>query len=160
MVAGRPRGETKTGEQVVTEHRRARFDYTIDDTLEAGLELMGSEVKALRNGEANLADSYAVEKGHELFLHNAHIGAYKPAALFGHLPTRPRKLLLHREEIEKWGAKVRERGYSIIPLMLYFKNGRAKVRLGLCKGKRHEDRRHDIKERDTRREVDRAMRRR
>lgn len=147
-------------EQIVTEHRRARFDYAIDDTVEAGLELLGSEVKALRGGEANLSDSYAHQKGNELFLLNAHIGAYKPAALFGHLPTRPRRLLLHREQIDKWGAKVRERGYSIIPLMLYFKNGRAKVRLGLCKGKRHEDRRQDIKERDTKREVDRAMRRR
>lgn len=159
-MAGQKPRESKTGELIVTEHRRARFDYTIDDTLEAGLELMGSEVKALRAGEANLADAYAQEKGRELFLYNAHIGAYKPASVFSHLPTRPRKLLMHREEIEKWGAKVRERGYSIIPLMLYFKNGRAKVRLGLCKGKRHEDRRQDIKERDTKREVDRALRRR
>ena len=156
----KPASVDKKGEQIITEHRRARFDYTIDDTLEAGLELTGREVKALRNGEANLSDAYGIEKGDELFLFNAHIGAYKPAALGGHLPTRPRKLLMHREEIEKWGAKVRERGYSIIPLMLYFKNGRAKVRLGLCKGKRHEDRRQDIKERDTKREVDRALRRR
>jgi SsrA-binding protein len=151
---------TASGEQVITEHRRARFDYTVEDTLEAGLQLIGSEVKALRAGEANLNDSYALPKGAELFLINAHIGAYKPAVHFAHLPTRPRKLLLHREQIDKWGAKVRERGYSIIPLMLYFKGGRAKVKLGLCTGKTHEDRRASIKEKETKRETDRAMRRR
>ena len=150
----------KSGEQIITEHRRARFDYTIDDTLEAGLELMGSEVKALRAGEASLSDAYAQTENNQMYLLNAHIGAYKPAAVFGHLPVRKRRLLMHREEIDKWGAKVRERGYSIIPLMLYFKNGKAKVRLGLCKGKAHEDRRQDIKTKDTKRELDRALRRR
>lgn len=147
-------------EQIVTEHRRARFDYTIEDTLEAGLQLIGSEVKALRAGEASLNDAYGLRKGNELFLLNAHIGAYKPATHFAHMPTRPRKLLMHREQIEKWGAKVTERGYSIIPLMIYFKGGRAKVKLGLCTGKTHEDRRHTIKERETKRELDRVIRKR
>jgi SsrA-binding protein len=147
-------------ESIVTEHRRARFDYTVEDTLEAGLQLIGSEVKALRNGEASLNDSYALPKGKELFLVNAHIGAYKAATHFAHLPTRPRKLLLHREQIDKWGAKVVERGYSIIPLMIYFKGGKAKVKLGLCTGKTHEDRRQTIKERETKREMDRVMRKR
>lgn len=148
------------GEKVITEHRRAKFDYVVEDTMEAGLVLLGSEVKALREGEAHLNDAYAQPHKNELMLLNAHIGVYKPAALFGHLPTRPRKLLLHRAEIDKWAAKVRERGYSIIPLVLYFKGGRAKVRLGLCRGKTHEDRRATIKERETKREVDRALRRR
>lgn len=145
--------------KVVAQHRRAKFDYTIEDKVEAGLMLMGSEVKSLREGTANLNDAYAMPKGEELWLHNAHIGPYKPSTVFGHEPLRARKLLMHREEIEKWAAKVRERGYSIIPLMLYFKNGRAKVELALCRGKTHEDRRHDIKERETKRELDRVVRR-
>ena len=147
-------------ESIVTEHRRAKFDYTIEDTLEAGLQLLGSEVKALRNGEASLNDAYGLKKGNDLYLLNAHIGAYKPASHFAHMPTRPRKLLMHREQIDKWGAKVAERGYSIIPLMIYFKGGRAKVKLGLCTGKTHEDRRHTIKERETKRELDRVIRKR
>lgn len=147
-----------TGERLVCEHRRARFDYEFDDTVEAGLVLVGSEVKALRAGEASLSDAYAVPHGADLMLLNAHIGAYKPASAFAHLPTRPRKLLLHRNEIDKWAAKVRERGYSIIPLSLYFKNGRAKVKLGLGRGKQSVDRRHTIKARESKREMDRAMR--
>ena len=145
-------------EKVVCENRRARFDFVIDDTVEAGLQLMGSEVKSLRNGEASLSDAYALPDKDELYLHNAHIGPYKPAMAFGHLPVRPRKLLMHRAEIDKWAAKVRERGYTIVPLMLYFKGGRAKVRLGLGRGKKDLDRRDSIRERETRRELDRAMR--
>jgi SsrA-binding protein len=153
-------GKKGSEEKVVTEHRRARFDFEIDDTLEAGLALLGSEVKALRAGEASLSDAYALPERGELFLHNAHIGAYKPATSFGHLPTRPRKLLLHRRELDKWSAKVKERGYTIVPLVLYFKNGRAKVRLGLARGKSGLDRRDSIKERESKREMDRALRRR
>ncbi len=150
----------ETGERLICEHRRAKFDYQIDDTIEAGISLMGSEVKALRNGEGNLNDAYALPLKDELFLHNAHIGVYKPAMAFGHLPIRARKLLLHRKEIDKWSAKVRERGYTIVPLMLYFKNGRVKVKLGLALGKSNIDRRDTIKERETKREIDRALRRR
>ncbi len=150
----------ETGTKLICENRRARFDYAIDDTLEAGIALMGSEVKALRNGEASLADSYALPNKNELFLHNVHIGAYKPASEFGHLPIRVRKLLVHRAELERWAAKVKERGYSIIPLELYFKEGRAKVKLGLGKGKTGLDRRDTIKDREAKREMDRAMRRR
>jgi SsrA-binding protein len=148
------------GIKVVAEHRRAKFDYAVEDTVEAGLALVGSEVKSLRAGEVNLSDAYGLPKGTELYLHNAHIGSYKPSSVFAHEPTRSRKLLLHREQIDRWVSKVRERGYSIIPLMIYFKNGRAKVKLGLCRGKTHEDRRHSIKERETKREMDRALRRR
>lgn len=148
------------GIKLIAEHRRAKFDYAVEETLEAGLSLLGSEVKSLRTGTVNLTDAYALPKGAELFLHNAHIGVYNPSSVFAHEPTRSRKLLLHRAEIDRWAAKVRERGYSIIPLKLYFKNGRAKVQLGLCTGKTHEDRRHDIKARETQREMDRALRRR
>lgn len=147
-------------EKLICENRRARFDYQFDDTLEAGMELTGSEVKALRAGEASLADAYAQPERNELFLCNAHIGAYKPASAFSHAPVRKRRLLLHRVEIDRWVAKVKERGYSIIPLSMYFKNGRAKVRLGLGRGKTGIDRRDTIKEREAKREIDRAMRRR
>ncbi len=150
----------KDGIKLIAENRRARFDYIVEDKLEAGLQLTGSEVKSLREGTVNLSDSYGLPKNGEMFLLNAHIGAWKPASLFGHEPLRARKLLLHKAEIERWSAKVKERGYSIIPLMLYFKEGRAKVELGLCRGKTHEDRRHTIKERETKREIDRAIRRR
>jgi SsrA-binding protein len=147
--------------QPVAEHRRARFDFHVEERLEAGLQLLGSEVKSLRQGTVNLGDAYALPtRAGELILHNAHIGPYEAAKEFGHEPTRPRKLLMHREEIDRWSSRVRERGYSIIPLKLYFKDGRAKVELGLCKGKTHEDRRQTIKERETRREMDRAVRRR
>lgn len=146
----------KAGIKIITEHRRAKFDFDLEDTLEAGLELMGSEVKALRDGQANLNDAYGNPEGVQMYLCNAHIGAYKPAAMFAHLPTRKRRLLMHRNEIDKWAAKVRERGYSIVPLMLYFKNGRAKVKLGLGRGKKKGDRRATIKDRETKREMDRA----
>jgi SsrA-binding protein len=160
-MAGKAKGVgSQPGVKVIAENRRARFDYAVEDKLEAGLELLGSEVKSLRDGTANLADAYALPKGGELYLLNAHIGTYNPAKFFGHEPTRGRRLLMHRAEIDRWSAKVRERGYSIIPLVLYFKNGRAKVELGLCRGKTHDDRRQDIKERETKREMDRAVRRR
>lgn len=149
------------GVKLVAENRRAHFNYVVQESLEAGIQLQGSEVKSLREGSCNLSDAYALctPKG-EIVLHNVHIGQFKPAAAFAHLPTRGRKLLLHRSEIDKWSAKVRERGYAIVPLRVYFKKGRAKVLLGLCKGKAHEDRRQDIKERETRREMDRELRRR
>ncbi|MBL8954259.1 MAG: SsrA-binding protein SmpB [Myxococcaceae bacterium] len=142
--------------KVITEHRRAKFDFDVEETVEAGLQLTGSEVKALRDGQANLNDAYGSPEKNELYLCNAHIGAYKPAAMFAHLPTRKRKLLMHRGEIDKWAAKVRERGYSIVPLMLYFKAGRAKVKLGLGRGRKKGDRRATIKERESKREIDRA----
>lgn len=160
MAGGKGKGGTEPGIKIVTENRKARASYTVDEKLEAGLQLTGSEVKALRSGTANLSDAYALPKGSELYLLNAHIGTYNPSSFFTHEPLRGRKLLMHRAEIDRWVVKVKERGYSIIPLLLYFKNGRAKVELGLCRGKTHEDRRQDIKERETKREMDRAMRRR
>src|SRR5688572_12695738 len=160
MSQDRKPGEKRDEVRVIAENRRARFDYTVEEKTEAGVALMASEVEGLREGTANLSDAYALPKGPELFLMNAHIGPWKPASMFGHEPLRPRKLLMHRAEIDRWGAKVRERGYSIIPLVLYFRRGRAKVELGLCRGKSHEDRRQNIKERETKREMDRAIRRR
>jgi SsrA-binding protein len=161
MAGGKGKGGAgESGIRIIAENRKARAAYTVDEKVEAGLQLSGSEVKALRAGTANLSDAYALPKGSELYLLNAHIGTYNPSSFFTHEPLRGRKLLMHREEIDRWTTKVRERGYSIIPLLLYFKNGRAKVELGLCRGKTHEDRRQDIKERETKREMDREMRRR
>ena len=141
-------------------NRRARHDYFIEETMEAGLVLTGSEVKSLRAGKAQLKDSHArISKG-EVWLFNAHISEYAAAAQFGHDPTRARKLLLHHREIERLIGKVKERGLTLIPLRLYFKHGRAKVELGLARGKKLYDKRESIKERETRREMDRAVRRR
>lgn len=142
--------------RVIVEHRRAKFDYEVEETLEAGLVLRGTEVKALRDGQGNLADAYAMPHGDELYLENMHIGAYKPAGVWAHLPTRRRKLLMHKGEIRKWSQKARERGLTMIPLSVYLKAGRMKVMLGLCKGRKHEDRRQTIKERETRRELDKV----
>lgn len=151
--------KAETEPTMVCVNRRASFDYAFDDTMEAGLALTGSEVKALRAGDANLSDSYATPERGELFLLNAHISSFRGAAAFGHLPRRKRKLLMHRSEIDKWTARVTERGYSIIPIGLYFSNGRAKVRLGLGKGKKNFDRRETIRQRDDAREVQGEMRR-
>jgi SsrA-binding protein len=143
--------------KVVATHRRARFEFEIEDQIEAGLVLTGSEVKSLREANVNLADSYAQLRGDELYLVNCRIGEYKQAAHFGHAPLRERKLLLNRSEIEKLRGKVEQRGYTLIPLQLYFKDGWAKVELGLGKGRTHEDRRDAIAERESKREMDRAM---
>ncbi|MHB8418155.1 MAG: SsrA-binding protein SmpB [Myxococcales bacterium] len=147
----------KDDRKLIASNKKARFNYFVEETVEAGLQLQGSEVKSLRAGNANLADAYALPKRDELFLVNCRIGPYEAAAALGHEPTRARKLLLHRKELERLAGKVAERGYSLVPLSLYFKSGFAKVELGLCRGKTHEDRREDIKERETRREIDRAV---
>ncbi|HXX29634.1 MAG TPA: SsrA-binding protein SmpB [Myxococcaceae bacterium] len=152
--------DAPAAEKVIATNRRARADYAVEETLEAGLALLGSEVKSLRAGAVQMSDGYALPRGRELFLHNLRISPYQAATLFPHEPTRPRKLLLHRAELDRWSARVRERGYSIVPLVLYFKGGRAKVRLGLVKGKTHQDRRQDIQRRETQRELDRLVRRR
>jgi SsrA-binding protein len=140
-------------------NRRARHDYFIEESLEAGLVLTGSEVKSLRAGKAQLKDSYGHIKKGELWLFNAHISEYSPSAQFGHDPVRSRKLLLHKREIERLIGKVKEKGLTLVPLRIYFKNGRAKVEIGLGRGKKLYDKRESIKERETRREIDRAMKR-
>ncbi len=147
----------ETAEKTVTVNRRARREYFIDESFEAGMVLLGSEVKALRDGRANLADSYArVDKG-QVYLVNSHISPYPAANMFNHEPTRPRKLLLHKREIMRLTGKVKERGLTLIPLKLYFKDGRAKVELGLARGKKLYDKRATVKEKMVRREMERSM---
>ncbi len=145
------------GEKIVATNRRARFEYAIEDRWEAGVVLSGSEVKSLREGNVNLSDAYAQPRGDELFLVNCRIGEYKQAAHFGHAPLRDRKLLMHRAEIDRIKGKVEQRGYTLVPLRLYFKEGWAKVELGLAKGRAHEDRRDVIAVRESKREMDRAI---
>lgn len=147
------------GRRIVAENRRARFDYEILDTYEAGIELKGTEVKALREGRTNLAESYAAMKAGELFLVNANIPEYKQANRFNHEPKRPRKLLLHRRQIDKLANGVLREGLTIVPLKLYFNpRGRAKVDIALAKGKKIHDKRETIKERDWGREKSRLLR--
>lgn len=149
-----------TGEKTICVNRKARHDYTIEETYEAGLVLTGGEVKSLRDGRANLKDSYGrVDKG-EAFLLNAHISNYEPAHYFNTDPTRTRKLLLHHKEIMRLMGKVQEQGLTLIPLRLYFKDGRAKVELALARGKKTYDKRESIREREVQRDIARAMRQR
>lgn len=150
--------ERLAAQRDIAVNRRARHEYFIEESHEAGIVLSGSEVKSLRAGKAQLKDSYAQIKHGEIWLLNAHISEYAAAAQFGHEPTRARKLLLHRREIDRLTGKVKEQGLTLIPLRLYFKHGHAKVELGLARGKKLYDKRASIKERETRREVDRAMR--
>ena len=151
---GKPAAE---GFELVVDNRKARHDFFIEETLEAGLALTGTEVKSLRAHRANLRDSYARIKNGEAFLESVHIGAYAPAGQFSHKETRPRKLLMHRREIDKLWGRVREKGYSIVPLKIYFKNGRAKVELGLAKGKHSYDKRDVLARRASNREIERAL---
>ncbi|MBW2362910.1 MAG: SsrA-binding protein SmpB [Deltaproteobacteria bacterium] len=146
------------GRQIIASNRRARFEYEILDTWEAGMVLLGPEVKSLRAGNANLSDGYAVTKRGELWLLNAHISPYKEAGRDNPDPRRERKLLLHRREIEKLSSQLSERGLTLVPLSLYFKNGRAKVELGLARGKKRYDKRETIKRREQDREIARATR--
>ena len=149
--------EKSPGEKNVCLNRQARFNYFIDETYEAGLVLVGSEVKSLRDGKANLKDSYArIQKG-EAFLINAHVSAYPGANQFNHDPTRARKLLLHQREIERLTGKTKERGFTLIPLRLYFKNGKAKVELGLARGKKLYDKRETLRRKVAEREVERSL---
>jgi SsrA-binding protein len=143
--------------KLVASNRRARVDYEILDTFEAGIALVGPEVKSLRAGNANLNDAYAIVRGGEVFLLNAHIGPYEQAGRANPAPRRERKLLLHRAEIARLEGRVAERGFTLVPLELYFKQGRAKVQLGLARGKKAYDKRQSIRERESEREVQRAV---
>jgi len=146
-------------EQVVTKNRKAFHDYFIQETCEAGLMLVGTEVKSLRDGKANLKDSYALIKGGEIFLLNCHISPYSHGNMQNHDPLRTRKLLLHKKEISKLWAKTSQQGLTLIPLKIYFKNGKAKVEIGLAKGKRQYEKRESIKEREVKREIEGHMKR-
>jgi SsrA-binding protein len=141
--------------KIITENRKARHDYHIQDTFEAGMVLLGTEVKSLRLGHANLKDSYAKITNGEVFVHQIHISPYPFASYDNHDPLRPRKLLLNNHEIKRLYGKVNEKGYALIPLNIYFKKGKAKLTLALAKGKRKFDKRESIRRRDEKRELDR-----
>ncbi len=146
--------------KAITTNRKAFHDYFIEDTYEAGIALTGTEIKSVRRGKINLRDAYArVERG-EVWLHNAHISPYEESgAYFNHDPLRPRKLLLHRSEIDGLIGKVQAKGLTLVPLRLYLSRGRAKIELGVARGKRDYDKREAIAERDSRREIERALKR-
>ncbi|WP_413575875.1 SsrA-binding protein SmpB [Bdellovibrio sp. HCB290] len=144
---------------IVQENKKARFDYTIVETFEAGLMLMGSEVKSLRNKDVQLKDSYVTFRGNEAFLQNAHISEYKASSYNNHVPERLRKLLMNRKELDEIAAALAEKGYSCVPLKIYFKNGRAKVEIALVKGKKTHDKRESIKKRDVDSHLRQTMRR-
>ncbi len=143
--------------KVVSTNRKARHDYHIEDSFEAGIALTGTEVKSIRSSKVNLKDSYAKVEGGELFLYNMHVSPYDPGNRFNHDPVRTRKLLMHKVEIGRLAGKVQEKGYALIPLKIYLKQGRVKVELGLARGKKKYDKRRDIAERDRKREMERDM---
>ena len=146
-----------TGEKLIADNRRARHDYHLTDRVEAGLQLTGTEVKSLREGKATLQRSYAEIRDGEAWLVGAHIPEYTQGSYTNHDPDRARKLLLHRREIDRLYGQVREKGFTLIPTRLYFKNGRAKVEIALARGKDVRDKRRDIAERDARRQMERAL---
>ena len=152
------RSESRDGTQPIAQNRRARHDYSVLDTVEAGLVLQGSEVKSLRLGQVQLADAFARVSGDELWLEGVHIAPYQFANGVGaHEPDRRRKLLLHREEIDRLEARVAQERLTLVPLRLYFRDGRVKVELGLAKGRQKADKRQAIAERDSKREIERAL---
>jgi SsrA-binding protein len=148
------------GKKIIARNRRARYDYHIEDVFEAGLVLTGTEVKSLRAGRASLADGFGQISDSEIWLHGVHIPEYTQGTWTNHEPRRIRKMLLHRKEIDRLASTTAERGLTLIPLSLYFKDGKVKVELALARGKRTYDKRHDLAQRDAAREVDRALRRR
>jgi len=151
--------EKKENTAVAT-NRKAHHDYFIEETLEAGIVLQGTEVKSLHLGLANLTDSYAIVKNNEVFLFNANISPYPHGNIMNHEPLRIRKLLLHREEIRKLIGKINQKGFTLVPLKIYFSRGKAKVLIGLAKGKKAYDKRETIKEKESKREVERAVKER
>ena len=142
--------------KIVTENRKARHNYHIEEQIEAGMVLLGTEVKSMRSGRANLKDSYGRIKNGELYVYQMHISPYPFAYYDNHDPLRPRKLLLRKTELKRLTAKIREKGFSVIPLRVYFKNGKAKITIALARGKRKYDKRESIKNREMKREIDRA----
>jgi SsrA-binding protein len=152
------KGRRKVDPGDVATNRRARHKYELLDRFEAGIELVGTEVKSLREGKAQIGDAYAAIERGEVFLRNAHIPPYEPASRENHDPERPRKLLLHRYEIERLIGRSQRRGLTIIPTRIYFKGSRAKVELALARGKQQRDRRREIRDRDVRREIEREHR--
>lgn len=146
----------ETGRQIVAQNRKARHDFSIDEVYEAGVVLVGTEVKSLRMGRATLTDGFAMVENSEIWLHNVYIPEYDLGTWTNHEPKRKRKLLLHQEEIRKIGIAVSRKGYTLVPLSLYFKDGKVKVEIGLAKGRRSQDKRHAIAEKDAKREMARS----
>ena len=144
-------------EKLIVDNRRARHDYHLLDRVEAGLVLSGTEVKSLRNGKATLQQAYAEVRGGEAWLNGLHIPEYSQGNRSNHDPDRPRKLLMHRREIDRLYGQVREKGFTLVPTRLYFKDGRVKVEVAVARGKEHRDRRRDIAERDARRQIEREL---
>lgn len=142
------------GDNMEILNRKARHDYFIEEEYECGIVLTGTEIKSIRDGKANIKDSYAIIRKNELFLLNMFISHYKEGNIFNHNETRTRKLLMHKKEILKLNDKITLQGYTLIPLKVYFKSNKAKVLLGLCKGKKNYDKRESIKERDIKRQLD------
>lgn len=151
-------GKQNIGIKIACENRKARHDFFIHETFETGLSLQGTEVKSLRAGRANLKDSYAVIKNGEAFVEHMHISPYEQGNIFNHDPLRVRKLLLHKAEIVKLFSKTREKGYTLVPLKVYFKHGKAKLELALASGKHNYDKRRDLQERAVKRDVARELR--
>ena len=143
--------------KIVCQNRKAYHDYSIEETIEAGMSLAGTEVKSLREGKANLKDSYVLIKNMEAFLLNCHISPYSHGNIMNHDPVRTRKLLLHKKEIVRLQGKIAQKGYTLLPLKIYFKEGRAKVEVGLAKGKREYEKRETIKTKEANREIEKAM---
>ncbi|OGW39858.1 MAG: SsrA-binding protein [Nitrospirae bacterium RBG_13_39_12] len=143
--------------KVVCQNRKAYHDYSIEETIEAGIQLLGTEVKSLREGRANLKDSYVIIKNSEVFLLNCHISPYSHGNIMNHDPLRTKKLLLHRNEIERLRDKSQQKGYTLIPLKIYFKGSHAKIEVGSAKGKRHYEKRETIKEREAKKAIERVM---
>jgi SsrA-binding protein len=152
--------KTRAGPRPVAQNRRARHDYEILETVECGIALQGSEVKSLRDGKVQLRDGFARVENGEMWLYGVHVSPYEQASFFGHEPERRRKLLLHRREIGDLGARAAQGGLTLIPLSIYFKEGRAKLELALARGRKTYDKRHAIAERDAARDIDRATARR
>ena len=148
----------KKGIKVMANNRKAYHDYFVEDRLEAGVELKGTEVKSVRAGTLNLKDSYVIAKNGEAYVHSMHISPYDKGNIFNHDPDRPKRLLLHKREIVKLAALAARDGYALVPLSVYLKDARVKLELGVCKGKKNYDKREDAAKRDAKREIDRAMR--
>lgn len=148
----------ESGTKLIAQNKKARFNYTIDESVECGIELKGTEVKSVKNGMISFGDSFGEIENGEVWIRNFHISGYEFSSYFGHDPDRKKKLLLHKEEIKKLLRKTEEKGYTLIPLDVYLKNGRVKIKLGICKGKKQFDKRADIKERDIKRDIQREFR--
>jgi SsrA-binding protein len=150
--------KAQPGIKIITDNRKARHNYFLEDRFEAGMVLQGTEVKSLRDGKANLSDAYAIFKNNELWLLNAHIAPYAQGSHANHEPLRTRKLLLHRHEISKLYGKMETKGYSLIPVKMYFKKGKAKLELALARGKKAHDKRDSIKEREMKKQMQQLAR--